>query len=150
MVTRRAPVIPQLFVAAVLLGVVALLVRGYHDPHKLFGFQPFDESDVWRVDLYREIDGDRVLVEGGGWEGYRWNVLVPPQLRGLGHLRHASGGAANTIDFLDDALDWVADNTPADTTTDRLVAEVTWYHNTRGPNTTRLTSDEREEAGEPS
>ncbi len=133
------------FFVAVVTGALALLVRGYHDPHRLFAFQPFNASDEWQVDLYREIDGVLVPVEGGEWEGYRWNALVPPQLQGLGRLRHASGGADNTIDFLDDALDWVAHHTPADTETDRLVAEVTWFHNTRGPYTTTLSSGLREQ-----
>ncbi len=142
--TARGIAVRAFFVAVVAVAV-GLLVRGYHDPHRLFAFQPFNASDEWRVDLYRDVDGVLVPVEGGAWVGYRWNALVPAQLQGLGRLHHASGGADNTIDFLDDALDWVADHTPRDTETDRLVAEVTWFHNTRGPYSTTLSSAQREE-----
>ena len=61
-------------------------------------------------------------------------------------LRHAYSGLDASLDFLDEALDWVADNTPADTETLYLEAEVTGLRNTRGPEHRTLRSDDREEA----
>ena len=48
------------------------------------------------------------------------------------------------VDFLDEALDWVADHTPDDTETAYLEATVTAYHNTRGPETHVLRSHRRD------
>lgn len=139
----------RVFFVAVLVAQAALILRGYHDPHKFFGFQPFNESDTWRADIYRiTANGERIPVTDGAWLGYSWNELVgTPRLVDPHRLRHASSGAAATIDFLDGALDWVADHTPDDTETRILEAEVTWYRNTRGPNVTILRSAHREEAG---
>jgi hypothetical protein len=139
----------QVFVVVVLAAQVGLVLRAYHDPHKFFGYQPFNESDTWQAELWRvTADGERVPVVEGRWSGYDWDDLVGvPRLTGPDRLRHASAGAAATVDFLDEALDWVADHTPADTETRYLEAEVTWYHNTRGPFRTVLRSDVREEAG---
>lgn len=65
------------FVAAVLLGQAALLVRGYSDPHKLFAFQPFNESSTWRADVVRvTVDGRRIPIEHEWPGGYRWDELV--------------------------------------------------------------------------
>jgi hypothetical protein len=141
--------VAKVFVAVVLVTQAGLLVRGYHDPHKFFGYQPFNESDTWRADLWRvTADGRRLPIDDGEWAGYSWNDLVGvPRLTDPDRTRHASAGAAATIDFLDEALDWVADHTPADTETSYLEAEVTWFHNTRGPFHTVLRSDAREEAG---
>ena len=59
-------------------------------------------------------DGERKPV-ADDWAGYRWNSLVGmPALTGYSRTRHASYGVDATIAFLDDALDWVATNTPAD------------------------------------
>lgn len=126
----------------------ALILRGYHDPHKFFAYQPFNESDTWRAELIRvTVDGRQIPVVDGVWLDYSWDELVgTPRLRDPGRLRHASSGAAATIDFLDEALDWVADHSPADTETLTWRAEVTWYRNSRGPFTTVLTSEPREEA----
>jgi hypothetical protein len=139
----------RVFFVAVVLTQAGLIVRGYHDPHKLFGYQPFNESDVWRADLWRvTTDGDRVPIVGGRWSTYDWDELVDvPGLSGPERLRHANAGAPATIDFLDRALDWVADHTPEDTETLYLEAEVSWFHNTHGPYRTVLRSHEREAAG---
>jgi hypothetical protein len=137
------------FFVAVLAAQAALLVRGYGDPHHFFAFQPFNDSDTWRAEIYRvTASGERATVDDGTWFGYSWDELVDvPQLRSPGRLRHASTSAASTIDFLDEALDWVARHTPRDTETRYLEAEVTWFHNTRGPYSTTLRSAEREGAG---
>lgn len=139
----------QIFFVVVLLAQAGLILRGYHDPHKFFGYQPFNESDTWQADLWRvTADGERVPIVDGRWSGYDWDDLVGvPRLRGPERLRHASSGAAATLDFLDEALDWVAAHTPDDTETRHLEAEVTWYRNSRGPFTTVLRSEARDEAG---
>lgn len=135
--------------ATIIVAQAALILRGYHDPHKFFAYQPFNESDTWRADLFRvTVDGQELPVVDGAWLGYSWDELVGTvRLSDPSRLRHADSGAAATIDFLDEALDWVADHTPTDTETWMWRAEVTWYRNTRGPFTTMLTSDPREEAG---
>lgn len=136
------------FVAAVLLGHAVLLVRGYSDPHKLFAFQPFNESSVWRADVVRvTVDGRRVPIEARWPGGYDWDELV-----GWGVLerpavaRHAYSGIGASVDFLAESLDWVADHTPDDRETLYLEAVVERWRNTRGPTTQVLRSAEREEA----
>ena len=64
-------------------------------------------------------------------------------LRGPSHLRHAYMGVGATVDFLDQALDWVAIHTPRDVETRYLEATVTSFENTRGPTITVLRSVER-------
>lgn len=136
------------FVAAVLLGHAVLLVRGYADPHKLFAFQPFNESSVWRAEVVRvTVDGRRVPIEQHWPGGYDWDELV-----GWGVLerpsiaRHAYSGIGASVDFLAESLDWVADHTPRDHETLYLEAVVEQWRNTRGPTTRVLRSAEREEA----
>lgn len=53
-------------------------------------------------------------------------------------------GVGATVDFLAEALDWVATHTPDDHDTRYLEATVTTYENTRGPTVTVLRSVERE------
>jgi len=134
----------QGFVVSVLAVQVGFAVNGYRDPHKFFAFQPFNESSTWRADIIRVTwDGDRVPI-AEQWNGYEWNDLVGmAALRGPSRLRHAYMGVGATVDFLDDALDWVATNTPADGETRYLEATVTTYENTRGPTITVLRSVER-------
>lgn len=119
-------------------------VNGYRDPHKLFAFQPFNESSTWRADIVRVTwEGKRVPVEED-WAGYEWDSLVGMSaLQGPDQLRHAYMGVGATVDFLDEALDWVAANTPADQETRYLEATVTYYRNTRGPEQVVLRSEER-------
>jgi hypothetical protein len=134
---------------ALFVGVVAtqvlLAVNGYRDPHKLFAFQPFNESSTWQADIVRVTqDGERIPIDDG-WSGYDWNTLVDmAALQNPDHLRHAYMGVGATLDFLDEALDWVADNTPDDHDTLYLEATVTYFENTRGPHEVVLRSDERE------
>ena len=88
-------------------------------------------------------DGRRIPIEGG-WAGYEWNELVGlPALNNPSHERHASNGVDATVDYLDQALDWVAAHTPNDTETRYLEATVTTVRNTHPPETTVLRSDER-------
>jgi len=118
----------------VVVGLVVLqlgmVVRAYRSPHMEFGFQMFPESSEWRADIVRvTTDGSRVPIEEP-WAGYAWNTLV--RGRGLGspwRRHHADAGVDNQLAFLDEALTWVAANTPDDHETRRLVATVTVWHN---------------------
>ena len=55
------------FVAFVLVGHALLLARGYSDPHKLFAFQPFNESSTWRADVVRLTSDVERLHVGLAW-----------------------------------------------------------------------------------
>ena len=133
------------FVVAVLGVQLAFAVNGYRDPHKFFAFQPFNESSTWRADIVRVTwSGERLPIDGG-WAGYEWDDLVGmAALRNASQLRHAYMGVGATVDFLDDALDWVATHTPDDHETRYLEAQVITYQNTRGPTVTVLRSVERQ------
>jgi hypothetical protein len=130
---------------AVLVGAasvqIALIVRGGGDPHKLFAFRPFNESDTWQVDIVRVLaDGSRHSVDDGTWV-YDWDELVgTSKLRRVDRLRHASAGARASVDFLERALDWALDHIPDDVDTVALEATVVVFHNTRGPEVVLLRS----------
>lgn len=125
---------------------VFFIVRAYDDPHGHFGYQPFNESSTWKAEIHRvTVDGRRESIRHG-WEGYHWDQLVRDRVDHPWHLRHADSGVDSTLDFLQKALHWVADNTPRDEETLYLEAYVTYYRNTRGPVTRLFRSDEREEA----
>jgi len=131
--------------AAVLVTQVGLAINGYREPHKYFAFQPFNESSTWQADIVRVTwDGQRIPVDGP-WSGYDWDTLV--DMSALQHpdqLRHAYMGVGATLDFLDHALDWIAEHTPADSETRYLEATVTYFENTRGPQHVVLRSHDRE------
>jgi hypothetical protein len=118
-----------IFVGALLVHGL-LLVRGGDDPHKLFGFRPFNESDTWQAEIVRiHADGSRHALDDGTWE-YDWDELVGvPKLQALGGFRHAAAGAPASIDFLERAMDWVLDNIPDDPDTVALEATVSVIHN---------------------
>lgn len=120
----------------------ALLVRGEFDPHKLFGFRPFNESDTWQAEIVRvHVDGSRHPVDDGTWE-YDWNELIGvARLQNVTRLRHAVSGGPGNVDFLDRALDWAVDNIPKDDDTVALEAKVTVFRNTRGPELTFLRAE---------
>ena len=105
----------------------------------------FPEASSWQAEIVRVTgDGDRVPIDEA-WSGYTWNSLV--RGRGLSspwRRHHADAGVDNQLEFLGEALDWVAENTPADTETRYLEAEVTTWYNMRGPTTTVLRSVARE------
>lgn len=138
----------RVFFVAVVVAQFALVVRSYADPHNFFGYQPFNESSTWRADVVRvTTDGDRIPIESPWPGGYDWNELVGWEVvQHPGRMKHAYSGLDASLDFLDEALDWVADHTPADTETLYLEAEVTGFRNTRGPEHRTLRSDVREEA----
>jgi hypothetical protein len=131
------------FVGLIVLQL-AMVVRAYSAPHKEFGFQMFPESSQWQAEIVRVTDaGERVPIEEP-WSGYEWSELV--QGRGLTapwRRQHADAGVDNQLEFLGEALDWVAANTPADRETRYLEAEVTVWPNLGAPTTLVLRSEER-------
>lgn len=139
-------VIRRVIVVVVLALQGAFLVRATWSPHDEFGFRMFPESSTWRAEVVRVTgDGRRVPVERP-WAGYSWTELTDSGvgLRYPAIRRHASGGVANQLAFLDAALDWVAANTPRDRQTRYLEARVTYWHNGRGPTSTVLRSATRD------
>ncbi|HWL41301.1 MAG TPA: hypothetical protein VNQ73_00055 [Ilumatobacter sp.] len=131
--------------AGVLVLQAFFVVRAYWAPHNELGFQMFPEASQWQAEVVRvTADGERVPV-GEPWSGYVWSELVTE--RGLGHLggrRHANNGLASQVAFLEDAMAWVAANTPADYDTRYYEATVTEWHNADPPVTYVLRSPERE------
>lgn len=134
------------FAAAVVVVQLGLVANGYRDAHNLFAFQPFNESSTYAVELVRVLDdGQRVPVVNGRWEGYDWNELVGWRaLQSPWRQRHAFSGVDAIEDFLDHALNWMADHTPNDTETRYLEAEITYYRDARGPYYTVVRSHDRE------
>ena len=132
-----------MFVGVILLQV-GFVARAYWAPHREFGFQMFPEASAWQAEIVRVTDaGERVPIEDP-WAGYEWNDLVRDRgLRSPWRRHHADAGVDNQLAFLDEALTWVAANTPDDTETRYLEAEVTTWFNTGAPTTTVLRSPTR-------
>jgi hypothetical protein len=132
------------FIVAVLGVQIGFALNGYRDPHKFFAFQPFNESSTWQAEIVRVTwDGERLPIEEA-WAGYDWDELVGmAALRGPQRMRHAYMGVGATVDFLDEALDWVATHTPDDHETRYLEATVVSRENTHDPTVTVLRSVER-------
>ncbi len=132
-------------VAAVVVAQVAFVVRAYSAPHKEFGYQMFPEASSWSADVVRvTADGRRVPVDQP-WSGYEWNRLVG--VRGLANpsrRHHADAGIDNQLAFLEEALDWLVDHTPADTETRYYEASITTWFNMGPAERTTLRSAERE------
>lgn len=122
----------------------ALILTGLADPHKRFGFRPFNESDTWQAEIVRvTADGQRLAIEDGSWV-YEWNDLVGAgKLQSPGQARHAAGGARSAVDLMQRALDWLVENTPADLEAIRYEATVTFVHNRGVPTTVELVGAER-------
>ena len=131
------------------MGVVVLqavfVVRAYWAPHREFGYQMFPESSQWQADIYAVSASRRVSIEDG-WAGYRWSELV--EGRGLTvpwRRHHADSGLERQLQLLQEALDWVARNTPDDTETEHLEAVVTTWPNLGEAETVVLRSVDRTE-----
>ena len=83
-------------------------------------------------------------MDEGTWP-YEWNELVDTnKLASPWRTRHAGGGARATVDLLDRALDWLAENTPDDRATVRYEATVVVVHNAGEPYVIELVGVERE------
>lgn len=123
---------------------VGLVVRAYDAPHREFGYQMFPEASRWRADIVRvTADGRRVSIREP-WFGYEWSDLV----RGRGLTtpwveHHADSGLDRQLQFLAEALDWVAANTPADRETLYLEAIVESSFNTEPARTEIIRSRDR-------
>ena len=135
----------RLIIAIVIGAQLAAVLVAYRNPHPIFGFQMFSEASSWQAEIYRiTVTGDRLDVRED-WPDYEWSQLV--RARGLGapfSRQHASGGLDSTFDFFQEALDWVAANTPLDEDTLWLEAEVTYWDNDRGPFQRTFRSIERD------
>ena len=140
----------RVIVLVVVVGQLTMIVVAYDSDHKTFGFQMFPESSRWQADIVRvQPDGTRIDVNED-WE-YRWSDLV--RSRGLANPfveHHADSGLQNQFGYLRGALDWVAEHTPEDTTTQYLEAVVTYTDNGRGPFTRTFRSTERNPVPAPS
>jgi hypothetical protein len=145
--TRVRIVGRRMIVLAVVLVQLGFVARGYWSDHKEFAFQMFPESSTWRADVVRvTADGRRVPVELP-WNGYRWDELVPSRSLAYPSVRrHADAGLDNQLAFLEEALDWVAHNTPRDRQTRYLEARVTSWHNDDRPEVELMRSEVREGA----
>lgn len=143
---RRRTAAAVVFVGAIALHA-SLIINGGYDPHKRFGFRPFFESDTWQAEIVRvTADGDRLAIDDGTWP-YEWNELVDAvKLTSPWRTRHANGGGRATVDLLDRALDWLAENTPDDRATVRYEATVVVVHNAGEPFVIELVGIEREPA----
>jgi len=123
--------LPRLVFSIAVALQLYFIVRGYSDPHKHFAFQPFNDFDVWRASIVRvTYRGARIEVEQP-WSGYTWQRLIGGD-RGLDRpstQKHASSGVASTLVFLQQALDFVATNTPRDQETHHYEATVYYTHN---------------------
>jgi hypothetical protein len=138
----------RVVVLAIVVVQLGLIARGYWADHKEFAFQMFPESSTWRAEVVRvTTDGRRLPIELS-WSGYRWDEMVPNRgLRYPSVRHHADAGLDNQLAFLEEALDWVADNTPRDRETRYLEARVTAWHNDAPPRVEVIRSDVREVAG---
>lgn len=134
----------RVVVVVVVVAQLVFAVRAYWAPHRELGFQMFPESSTWQAEIVRVTDGgDRHPVDEP-WFGYEWNTLVGG--RGLSspwRRHHADSGIRRQLAFLEEALAWVADNTPADTETRYLEATVTAWRNLDPPVTTVVRSPDR-------
>jgi len=132
------------FVGLVLLSL-AMVVRAYWAPHMEFGYHMFPEASDWQAEIVRVTDdGTRIPIDEQ-WYGYRWSDLV--RSRGMTfpeRRHHADAGLDNQLEFLDEALDWVAANTPDDPETVRYEADVTVWPNMGEAEHLTLVSVERE------
>jgi hypothetical protein len=145
---RSSVVARRVVVVAVVALQLFFVARGYWSDHKEFGFQMFPESSTWRASVVRVTTGGRHIPIEQPWAGYRWDELV--RSRGLSYpdvRHHADTGLANQLAFLEDALDWVARNTPRDRETRYLQATVTAWHNDDPPKVEVLRSRVRDRAG---
>ena len=137
---------PRLVFAAVVLVQVGLIGRSYLDPHNLFGFQPFNESSTIEADIVRvTAGGERVPISEPWPGGYDWNTLMHfGPLENPSIPNHAYSGTGTMLDFYEEALDWVADNTPKDRETVRLEATIRTSTNTEPVVVTVFVSKDRD------
>lgn len=122
---------PRAFCAVVIVFQLYFIWRGYEDPHKHFAYQPFNESDSFAADVFRVTRFGTRIPASKPWHGYKWSDLV--RARGIDahvpRFRHASSGAPSILYFTQEALDYVADHTPADKETAYYEARIVYKIN---------------------
>ena len=131
--------------AGLVLVSLAMVVRAYSAPHMEFGYQMFPESSEWQAEIVRvTADGERLSIDEP-WFGYEWRDLVRGRsLTFPSRRHHADAGVANQLEFLAEARDWVAANTPDDPETVHYQAAVTVWPNLGEPEYLTITSQERD------
>jgi len=142
------------FAAVWLAGQVTLIVTAGRRPDHIFGFRMFPEASTMQVHLARVTATGELPAPGGEWSArdasgqlrhFAWRDRVrDPVLGSLDARVFASYGADTQLARLERALDDVADHTPEDAETRRLVAHVTIWRNGRDPVTSTLESHARE------
>ena len=141
-------------------GQTALIATGPRRADGAFAFRMFPEASTIQIELYRDVEAEsgqgitRVRVEDGRWlardqdgvlHRFRWDDRVKDgNLFPYGEPVHASYGAAAQVERLARALDDVADHTPEDMETRRLVAEVVVRRSDGTPEHLELESHWRE------
>lgn len=143
--TRRHWTPRHVLAAAIMAAVwgtqLHFVIAAYDSPHKHFGYQPFSESSTWEAEIVRITHHGRREDIRHGWEGYRWHELVRGRGLDVPFVRHhASYGAAATLDYFQQALDWVARNTPEDRSTHHFEARVVMVRNAGEPRVHQLRS----------
>jgi len=114
---------------------IYFIVHAHFVKDKRFGFWMFAESSVFKAELYRKLtSGELVKTNNGFWAVkspsgeklvYGWNQFVRDfRLFDLERERRAKSSMANTIKYLDAALDFVIERIPEDRETTQLVLKV--------------------------
>jgi hypothetical protein len=141
------------FAAAWIAGQIALVVTAKMRSDAIFGFRMFPEATTMQVRLGRVTARGEQPAPAGEWSArdaagqlrhFSWRDRVrDPVLSSLDARVFAGYGASTQLARLQRALDDVADHTPDDAETVRLVAHLTIWHNGRDPATSTLESHVR-------
>jgi hypothetical protein len=147
------------FAASYLSLQAALVVTSPRRPDHAFGFQMFNESSTVHFSLLREVEapsGHGTLIvhaydgewtaKGADGKPHRFYFRDRVKVAALSTFDvtlEAGYGAAAQLARMQAALDDVAEHTPNDVETQRLLADVTVKRNGREPVLVRLTSAPR-------
>jgi len=149
-VLRVGPRARVAIAACWIVGQAGLVLSAPFRPDHIFGFCMFPEASTMEIHLARELAGRREPAPRGKWHArdaagqvtaFSWDDRVrDPVLAALDTRIFASYGLDAQLARLQRALDDVADHTPEDAETERLVANVTVWKNGREPNSLSLFS----------
>jgi hypothetical protein len=147
------------FAATYLTLQAVLIVTSARRPDRAFGFQMFNESSTVQFALLREVESPSghgtllVHASDGEWKArgldgslrrFAWRDRVKiPALSAFDVTLEAGYGASAQLARMQEALDDVAEHTPNDAETRRLLADVIVKRNGRDPWTVRLASAPR-------
>ncbi len=141
------------FAGAWIVAQAALVSTAAMRRDRIFGFRMFPEASTMQVRLTRITLQGEQSVAGGEWSAvdrtgqrrhFSWHDRVrDPVLSSLDGRVFAAYGADTQLARLQRALDDVADHTPEDAETLRLVARVTVWRNGRDQVTSTLESHPR-------